>query len=62
MSEPVSTPKSSGTISGFNTTRMHSSIDLEAVSAASLSASKTREIDHFESAYRVLEHLRRRIG
>lgn len=62
MSEPAPTPKNSGTISGFDTTRMHSSIDLEAVSTASLSASKTRELDYFESADRVLEQLRRRIG
>lgn len=62
MSEPVPTPKNSGTILGFDTTRMHSSIDLEAISAASLSAWKTRELSHFESADRVLGQLRRRIG
>lgn len=62
MSKPVPTSKNSGTVSGFDTPRMHSSIDREAISAAPLSAPTASELHHFESADRVLERLRRRVG
>lgn len=62
MSKAVPILNNSEADSGSDTSRMHSSIDFEALSAKPLSDSTRTEDHHFESTDRVLEHLRRRIG
>lgn len=62
MSSPLPPNAEQASRAGFDPPQMHSFIDLEAIEADNIRLKDKAEIDISESADRVLERLRRRIG